>query len=107
MALEALYFRREHILQAPGLRVLDGPPLPEEEFMAEENVNYAPSSVREGAVLASDGTVRTSNHTRDLPTAPEHTGVLRRSAPTFNPSPPLEEHKEYSLLAPDDVAELM
>ena len=70
MALEAPHFWREHVLQAPGLRVLDGPPLPEEEFVAEENVNYAPSSVREGAVPASDGTVRTSNCTRDLPLAP-------------------------------------
>ena len=107
MALEAPHFRREHVLQAPGLRVLDGPPLPEEEFVAEENVNYAPSSVREGAVPASDGTVRTSNRTRDLPLAPEHPGVLRRSALTFDPSPPLEEHEEYSLSAPDDEAELM
>ncbi len=39
--------------------------------------------------------------------APEHPGVLRRSALTFNPSPPLEEHKEYSLSAPDDKAKLM
>jgi hypothetical protein len=46
MALEAPHFRREHVLQAPGLRVLDGPPLPEEEFVAEENMNYAPLSVR-------------------------------------------------------------
>ncbi len=75
--------------------------------MAEENVNYALLSVREGAVPASDGTVCTSNHTRDLSTAPEHPGVLRRSALTFDPSPPLEEHKEYSLLAPNDKAELM
>jgi hypothetical protein len=75
--------------------------------MAEENVNYAPLPVREGAVPASDGTVRTSNCTRVLPTAPEHPGVLRHSALTFDPSPPLEEHKEYSLSAPDDEAELM
>ncbi len=75
--------------------------------MAEKNVNYAPSSVREGAVPESDGTVRTNNRTRDLPTAPEHPGVLRHSALTFDPSPPLEEHKEYSLLAPNDEAELM
>jgi hypothetical protein len=107
MALKAPHFRKEHILQAPSLQVLDGPLLPEEEFMAEENVNYAPLSVREGAVPASDGTVCTSNRTRDLPTAPEHPGVLCCSTLTFNPSPPLEEHEEYSLLALDYKAELM
>ena len=85
----------------------DGPPLPEEEFVAEENMNYATLSVREGAVPASGGTNCTSNCTRDLPMAPDHPGVLCRSALTFNPSLPLQEHKEYSLSVPSDKAKLM
>ena len=49
MALEAPFYWREHVLQLPGRRNLvgSGNPLPEEEFVAEENVNYLPLSARE------------------------------------------------------------
>jgi hypothetical protein len=49
MVLEAPFYRREHVLQLPGHRNLvgSGNPLPEEEFVAEENVNYLPPLVRE------------------------------------------------------------
>jgi hypothetical protein len=36
-----------------------------------------------------------------------HPNVLGRSIITFDPSPLLEEEEEYSLLAPDNKAELM
>jgi hypothetical protein len=49
MALEAPFYRREPVLQLPGLRNLvgSGNPLPEEEFVAEENINYSPPSACE------------------------------------------------------------
>jgi hypothetical protein len=85
--------------------MLDGDPPPEEEFMAEENVNFnRPRNV--GAVSADDDTVPA----RNLPPPQEedeHPGTLQQAALTFNPSPPLEEAKEYSIEAPDNQAELM
>ncbi len=102
MALEAPFFWREHVLQVPGSRNLVGPPLSEEEFVVEESINHPPSPAREGenskeknsGIQAAEG---------DSPSA----HVLRRSAFTFDPSPPLEEAKEHSLSVPDDKAELM
>ncbi len=64
--------------------MLDGDPPPEEEFVAEENVNFKrPRNV--GAVSADDDTVPASN----LPPPreeDEHPGTLQRAALTFNPS---------------------
>jgi hypothetical protein len=102
MALEAPFFRREHVLQVPGSRNLVGPPLSEEEFVAEENINYPPLPAREGE-NSKEKNSGTQAAEGDSPSS----RVLRCSALTFDPSPPLEEAKEYSLLAPDDEAELM
>ncbi len=102
MALKAPFFWREHVLQVPGSRNLFGPPLSEEEFVAEENINYPPSLACEGENLKEKNS-GTQAAEGDSPSA----HVLRRSALTFDPSPPLKETKEYSLLAPDDKAELM
>jgi hypothetical protein len=102
MALEAPFFRREHVLQVPGLRNLVGHRLPEEEFVAEENINYLPPLASEGE-REKDQATCTQATEGDLPPS----SVLRRSALTFDPSPPLEETKEYSLSAPDNEAELM
>ncbi len=46
MALEAPFFRREHVLQVPGSCNLVGPPFSEEKFVAEENINYPPLPAR-------------------------------------------------------------
>ncbi len=46
-ALEAFFFRREHVLQFPGL--LQCNDLTEQEFIAKENINYEKGkSVSEG-----------------------------------------------------------
>jgi hypothetical protein len=85
--------------------MLGGDPLPKEELVVEENVNFKrPTSV--GAVSADDDTVSASN----LPPPQEeakHPGTLQQAALTFDPSPPLKEAKEYSIEAPDNQAELM
>jgi hypothetical protein len=85
--------------------MLDGDPPREKEFVAEENVNFKrPRNV--GAMSADDDTVPASN--LPLPQEEdEHPGILQQAALTFDPSPPLEETKEYSIEAPDDQAELM
>ncbi len=77
-------------------------PLFEEEFVAEENINYPPSPTREGE-NSKEKNSGTQAAEGDSPSA----HVLRHSALTFDPSPPLKEAKEYSLLAPNDKGELM
>ncbi len=101
MALEAPFLWKEHVLQFPGHYALDGNPMPEGAFVAEENLN----SVCEGAVRASNTTVKTRiRKGKWLANAP-HPDVLCCSVLTFDPSPLLEEEQEYSLLAPDNTAE--
>ncbi len=58
--LEASFFRREHVLQFPGLcRCND---LAEQEFVAEENINYKKGkSASEGAINHDDEMIKTSN----------------------------------------------
>ena len=68
----------------------------------EENVNYLPPSAREEG-QEKQATSGVDAAERDSPSA----HALRRSALTFDPSPPLEEAEEYSLSAPDNAAELM
>jgi hypothetical protein len=102
MALEAPFFRREHVLQVPGSCNLVGPPLSEEEFATEENINYPPLPVHEGENLKEK-----NSGTQAAEGGSPSAHVLRRSTLTFDPSPPLEEAEEYSLLAPEDEAELM
>jgi hypothetical protein len=85
--------------------MLDGDPPPDEEFVAEENVNFKRPTIL-GAVSADDNTVPASN----LPLTQEeakHPGTLQQAALTFDPSLPLEEAKKYSIEAPDEQAELM
>ncbi len=102
MALEAPFFWRQHVLQVPGICNLVSPRLPEEEFVAEENINYLPSSASEGEHLKDPANCTQATEGDSPPSS-----VLRRSALTFDPSPPLEETEEYSLLTPDDEAKLM
>ncbi len=101
MALKAPFFRREHILQVPGVRNLAVFCSPDKEFIAEENVNYLPSSasVKE---RQTEEEVGTQAHD-----SPPTSHVLHCSALMFNPTPPLEKTEEYSLSAPDNEAELM
>jgi hypothetical protein len=101
MALEAPFFLREHVLQVSGSCNLVGPPLSEEEFFVEENIIYPPLPAHEGE-NSKEKNSGTQAAEGDSPSA----HILRRSTFTFDPSPPLEEAKEYSLSAPDNKAEL-
>jgi hypothetical protein len=57
-ALETTFYRREHILQLPGHCQCDN--LAEQEFIAEENINYKKGkSVFGGAVRDDDETIKT------------------------------------------------
>jgi hypothetical protein len=89
---EASFFRREHVLQFPGLREQPDP----DEFIADENINLREfddaTKVRED----DDKTIRTSNVTGDSPppTPDEPYEPSKQSEGrgtlTFDPSPPLE-----------------
>ncbi len=62
-ACEASFFQREHVLQIPGLRQLDGQAAPDEqEFFAKENVNFNKQKSVE-VVRHDDKMVKTSNVT--------------------------------------------
>jgi hypothetical protein len=82
-AMEALYFRREKVLEFPGRRDLMDNIVPE-EFVAEENLNYDKEvSVDEG-VSEDDETIKTSN----LPPPPADKNpyeVIRHGLLTFDP----------------------
>jgi hypothetical protein len=114
-ALKAPYFRREHVLQYPGRRPIatEGPFNPMDllscaEFIAKENflLDKQQKSVNEG-VTEDNETVQTAN----LPPPPAnnepHPGIAHCSALTFDPSPPLEEDKEFQLTAANNQAKLM
>jgi hypothetical protein len=106
-ALEAPFFRREHVLQLPGRRWLDrDAPPPPEEFVAEENINFKKMTGNEGVVQANNDTVIAGN----LPPPPNeapHPDAVHRHALMFDPSPPLAKEDKYSFSAPNNQAELM
>ncbi len=107
-ALKASFFRREHVLQFPGLCQRDD--LAEQEFVAEENINLKKGkSASEGAIDHNDETIKTSNKSSPAEGGAEEESdtSTRMNALTFNPTPPLEEDKEFYLSAADDQAELM
>ncbi len=106
-AMEALYFRREKVLEFPGCRDLMGDiELVPEEFIAEENLNYNKEvSVNEG-VLEDDETIKTSN----LPPPPADKNpseAIRHGPLTFDPLPPQEEGEDTQLAAANDQTKLM
>jgi hypothetical protein len=82
--------------------------LSREEFIAEENLllDKQQKSVNEG-VTEDDETVQMA----DLPPLPAdnepHPGVACHGALTFDPSPPLNEDKEFQLAAANNQAKLM
>ncbi len=94
-AFDASFFRREHVLQIPGLRQLDGQAaLDEQEFVVEENVNFNKQS-RGCSTRQQNG----QNIERHLPSEgaveeePDTSTCM--GALTFDPSPPLKEDKEF------------
>jgi hypothetical protein len=107
-ALEASFFRREHVLQFPGLRRRDD--LAEQEFVAKENINYKKGkSASEGAINHDNKTIKTSNKSSPAEGGAEEESdtSTRMNALMFNPTLPLEEDEEFHFAAADDQAELM
>jgi hypothetical protein len=107
-ALKASFFRREHVLQFPGLRRCND--LAEQEFVAEENINYEKGkSASEGAINHDDKTIKMSNKSSPAEGGAEEESNTSTSmkALTFDPTPPLEEDEEFYLAAADDQAKLM
>ncbi|KAL3822937.1 hypothetical protein ACHAXA_011652 [Cyclostephanos tholiformis] len=103
-AMEANFYRREHVRQLPGLRRHEETP-DDQEFIADENVHFNGAKRMENGVSADDETIKMSKVTS--PSEGEHEGQTRMRALTFDPSPPLEEEEEVHLAAADDQAELM
>jgi hypothetical protein len=107
-ALEASFFCCENVLQFPGLCQRNN--LAEQEFVAKENINYKKGkSASEGAINHDNETIKTSNKNSPAEGGAEEESdtSTRMNALMFNPTPPLEEDKEFYLAAADNQAELM
>ncbi len=107
-ALEAYFFRREHVLQFPGLCRCNN--LAKQEFVAEENINYEKGkSASEGAINHNNETIKTSNKSSPAEGGAEEESdtSTRMNALMFNPTPPLEEDEEFYLATTDNQAKLM
>jgi hypothetical protein len=107
-ALEASFFRREHVLQFPGLRQRNN--LAEHKFVAKENINYKNGkSASEGAVNHDDETIKMSYKSSPAEGGAEEVSdtSTRMNALTFDQTPPFEEDKEFYLAAADNQAKLM
>jgi hypothetical protein len=107
-ALEASFFRCEHVLQFPGLCQCNN--LAKQEFVAEENINYKKGkSASEGAIDYNNDTIKMSN--KSSPTeggAEEESNTsTRMNALMFDPTPPLEKDEEFYLTAANNQAKLM
>jgi hypothetical protein len=107
--LEASFFRRKHVLQFPGLCRRNN--LTEQEFVAKENINYKKGkSISETAMNNNNNKMITTSD-KSLPaekgTEEESNISIHMNALTFDPTPPLEEDKEFYLAAAADQAELM
>jgi hypothetical protein len=105
--MEALYFRREKVLEYPGRRdLMDDIELVPEEFVTEENLNYNKEvSVDEG-VSEDNKTIKTSN----LPSPPADgnpSEAICRCSLTFDPLPPQEEGEDTQLAAVNNQTKLM
>lgn len=98
-ALNATFFRHEHVLQFPGHQRHDT--FNEWEFVAEENVNYEKDKLTPTNKEASN----TANKTSPAEIGPEGKPGMR--AFTFDPTPPPKKDKEFHLTAADDQAKLM
>jgi hypothetical protein len=103
--MEALYFRREKVLEFPGRRDLMDDIVPE-EFVAEENLNYNKEvSVDEG-VSEDKETIKTLN--LPPPPADENPSKVIHCGPlTFDPSPSQEEGENTQLATANNQTKLM
>jgi hypothetical protein len=107
-ALEAPYFRQEHVLQYPGQRPIatEGPFNPmdllsPEEFIAEENLllNKQQKSVNEG-VTEDDETIQTANYLLRLPTTSLIQALLAAAPSPLTPLLLLRKTRNSSLPPP-------
>ncbi len=104
-ACKAAFYRREHVLQVPGLK--EHAP---EEFIADENIHLRHANYLDAAkVREDDDTNKTSNRSGDSPPPSYEPSeqAERRGPLTFDPSPPEVEEEDLSLAAVDNQAELM
>ncbi len=97
-ALKATFYHHEHVLQFPGLCQCDN--LAEQEFVAEENINYKKGK-------STSETAMNDNNNETITTSDKSLPATRMNALTFDPTPLLEEDKEFYLATADDQAELM
>jgi hypothetical protein len=114
-AFEAAFFRRETVLQVPGLQApREAAKLDPSKFVAVENLNLRQkkreANLSDSAVTEDDEMVKTSNVPPDpqevtKPAAPNET--IRHGPLTFDPNMQANDAKDTSLAAPDDQAELM
>jgi hypothetical protein len=103
-ACKAAFYRREHVLQVPGLR--ERTP---EELVANKNIHLHDAPVADAdKVREDDNTVKMSNRSGDLPPSFAPSKQAERQGPlTFDPSPPAAEEDDPTLTATDDQAKLM
>jgi hypothetical protein len=104
-AMEANFYRREHVIQVPGHR-RHVSPQEEQEFIAEENLNFDGGDKSKESMSHEDVTIKTSS-VNSPPDGEHETTTTRMRALTFDPSPPLEDEEEIHFVAADDAAELM
>ena len=98
-ACKAEFYRREHVLQVPGLR--ERTP---EELVANKNIHLRDAPVVDAdKVREDDDTVKASNRSGDLPPsyAPSNQAV-HQGPLTFDPSPPAAEDDNPTLAAADN-----
>ena len=105
-ACEAAFYRKEHVLQVPGLGKHHDP----DEFIANENINLRHVNYPDAAkVREDDETIKTSNRLEHSPPPsyePSEQAELQGPL-AFDPSPPDMEEEDHSLAAAADQAELM
>jgi hypothetical protein len=113
-ACEVAFYRRETVLQVPGLSVpREAAELNPSKFVAVENLNLR-KKMRENVLFGDDineddKTVQSRNpplaHKVTKPTTPDRTVCI--GPLTFNPNPQASNDKDMSTAAADNQAELM
>ena len=117
-ACEAAFYRRETVLQVPGLSVpREAAELDPSEFFAVENVNIhkkTRDAVWANDINADDKTVKTKNPPVEQvptgePTTTDTDAIVRRGPLTFDPNPQAgdDEDEDMPMAAADNQAELM
>ena len=115
-AMEANFYRQEHVIQLPGCCCLmhDEDGFHEDEFLAEESLLFSDkyykktnTSVTEGA-SHDDETIKAGNVHTDASDKDEQDMETPQIGPlTFDPTPQLEDDEQHQHVATKDQAKLM